>query len=378
MAYTLGVDLDVDQVKLCLLQVDGPQKVPYVDWLIFKVPFQFGPDYYCEFGSTLMETIAHFLFVKKLGPQQIHKIYFVAGNPYSPFQSFEEGLHYTANVFIQSLFDPERVGILRCDGKPMAPRELLQVKGEGASAFVNTQYYGSAYLASRLYKNALLFESGAATTHITPIVKARIDHQGRGKLPRYLRYRLQQQQLIPKGGLFTPVNQVMPQVALADGVLPTTPRVCRMVVIASLLKFIHPEISREHDFVLMDEKHARILLARAVGMDINSLTEREVTEVAQRVYEGLCDDLATAFRNVLQRQKRMAEKMALVTTGVLGKPFLHHGLRKHKDLQSRLVHLSDKLPHRLHEASGAYGAALYAMDRLMDTSIPPDRVEVMP
>lgn len=378
MAYTLGIDLDVDQVKLCLLHVEAPQRVPYVDWLIFKVPFHFGPDYYCEFGSALMETIAHFLFVKKLGPQQVNRIYFVSGNPYSPFHHFEEGLHYTANMFIQSLFDPERVGILRCDGKPMAPRELLQVKGEAASAFVNTQFYGSAYIASRLYKNAVLFEAGAATTHITPIVKARIDHQGRGKLPKYLRYRLQNQQLLSVGGLFTPINQIANAIALPEGEVQTSPRVCRMVVIASLLKYIHPEIAREHDFPLLEEKDARILLARGVGLDVHSLSERELMQLAQRIYETLTDEVAQRFMTVLDRQKRMADHMTLVTSGVLGKPMLHHGLRKHKNLQQRVVHLADKLPHRLHEASGAYGAALYAMDRLMDTSIAPDRVEVMP
>ena len=170
----------------------------------------------------------------------------------------------------------------------------------------------------------------------------------------------------------------MSQVSVADGALPTTPRVCRMVVIASLLKYIHPEIAREHDFVLLEEKHARILLARAMGMDVKSLTEREVIEIAQNLYEGLCDDLSQSFVTVLKRQKRMAERMTLVSSGVLGKTFLHHGLRKQKGLQQKIVHLADKLPHRLHEASGAYGAALYAMDRLMDSSIAPDRVEVMP
>lgn len=378
MAYTLGIDLDVDQVKLCLLHVEAPQRVPYVDWLIFKVPFHFGPDYYCEFGSALMETIAHFLFVKKLGPQQVNRIYFVAGNPYSPFHHFEEGLHYTANMFIQSLFDPERVGILRCDGKPMAPRELLQVKGENASAFVNTQFYGSAYIASRLYKNAVLFESGASTTHITPILKARIDHQGRGKLPKYLRYRLAHRQLLPVGGLFTPINQIMSTIPLADGDVLPTPRICRMVVIASLLKYIHPEIAREHDFPLLEEKDARILLARGVGLDVQSLTDRELIQIAQGVYEHLADTTTESFTAVLARQKRMADQMTLVSSGVLGKPLIHHGLRKNKALQQRVVHLADKLPHRLHEASSAYGAALYAMDRLLDTSIAPDRVEVMP
>ena len=90
--------------------------------------------------------------VKKIDPQQLNKIYFLSGMPYSAFASFEEGLHYTANVFIQSLFDPEKVGILRADGKPFTPREILaSVKGESASAFVATQFYGSSYFASPMF-----------------------------------------------------------------------------------------------------------------------------------------------------------------------------------------------------------------------------------
>lgn len=378
MAYTLGIDLDIDQVKLCLMHVEAPQRVPYVDWLIFRVPFHFGPDYYCEFGAALMETIAHFLFVKKLGPQQINRIYFVSGMPYSAFHSFEEGLHYTANIFIQSLFDPERVGILRADGKPLSPREVLQVKGENASAFVATQFYGSAYIASRMHKNALMIDIGSGTTHISPILKARIDHQGRNKLARYLRYRMSQQQLMHKGCLYTSVNQISAGVNTKEGHLPFTPRVCRMVVIASLLKYLHPEIAREHDFPLLEEKDARILLARAVGLDTKCLTDKEIMGLAQTIYDDFADQMAADFAAVLSRQGRTGEQMALVTTGLAGKLIMEHAFRRKQNLKERLIHLADKLPHRLHEASTAYGAALYAMDRLMDTSIPPERVEVMP
>ncbi|MGV3525884.1 MAG: hypothetical protein ACO1RX_16795 [Candidatus Sericytochromatia bacterium] len=378
MAYTLGIDLDIDQVKLCLIQVDGPQRVPYVDWLIFRVPFNFGPDYYCEFGANLMETIAHFLFIKKLGPQQINRIYFVCGMPYSAFQTFEEGLHYTANVFIQSLFDPERVGILRADGKPFAPRELLQVKGEAASAFVATQFYGSSYLASRLSKNALVADIGTGMTQITPIIKSRIDPDGRAKLPRYLRYRYINQQLLHKGSLYTSVNQISDGVKMKDGVYPYSPRVCRMVAVASLLKTIHPEIAREHDFPLLAEKDAQILLARAIGLDLKTLNTKEIQEIAQSIYDDLSDQLGAAFLAVLQRQGRGSERLELITTGLAGKELMENAFRRNQAVRERLIHLADKLPHRLHEAGTAYGAALYAMDRLMDSSIAPDRVEVMP
>lgn len=378
MAYTLGIDLDIDQVKLCLIQMDGPQRVPYVDWLIFRVPFQFGPDYYCEFGAPLMETIAHFLFVKKLGPQQINRIYFVNGMPFSAFASFEEGLHYTANVFIQSLFDPDRVGVLRADGKPFAPRELLQVKGENATAFVGTQFYGSAYIASRLYKNAVMVDVGSGVTHITPIVKQRIDPDGRAKLPKYLRYRLTQQQLLHKGSLYTSVNQIGDGVKTKEGLLPYTPRVCRMVTAASLLKYVHPEIAREHDFPLLSEKDAQILLARAVGLDTKSLNPKELVEIALTIYQDLSDQVGSAFSRCLQAQGKGAAQMELVTTGLSGKHLMETAFRRDQAMRERLVHLADKLPHRLHEASTAYGAALYAMDRLMDASLAPERVEVMP
>ena len=378
MAYTLGIDLDIDQVKLCLIQLDGPQRVPYVDWLIFRVPFSFGPDYYCEFGAPLMETIAHFLFIKKLGPQQINRIYFVSGMPYSAFASFEEGLHYTANVFIQSLFDPERVGILRADGKPFAPRELLTVKGENATAFVGTQFYGPAYLASRMSKNAVVIDVGTGVTHITPVVKQRIDPDGRSKLPKYLRHRLTQQQLLHKGTLYTSVNQICDGVKTKEGTFPYTPRVCRMVTVASLLKYIHPEIAREHDFPLLGERDAQILLARAIGLDMKSLSSKEIYEIALTIYNELSDQIGSAFNYVLQKQGKAAGQMELVTTGISGKHLMENACRRDQALRERLIHLADKLPHRLHEASTAYGAALYAMDRLMDSSLAPERVEVMP
>lgn len=377
MAYTLGIDLDIDQVKLCLIHVDGPQRVPYVDWLIFRVPFSFGPDYYCEFGSALMETIAHFLFIKKLGPQQVNRIYFVCGMPYSAFASFDEGLHYTANMFIQSLFDPDRVGIIRADGKPVPPRELLQVKGEAATAFVGTQFFGSAYIASRLHKNALMVDVGSGMTHITPVLKSRIAPQSRAKVSKYLRTRIVQQQLLFKGNLYTSVNQISPGIPTKEGLLSFTPRVCRMVVVASLLKYVHPEIAREHDFPLLDEKDARILIARSVGMDVKSLSDKEINIIANKIYAQLGEQVGGAFEHVLERQGRMADKMQLMTSGIGGKHLMSNAFQK-SPIGERLIHLEDVLPHRLHEASTAYGAALNAMDRLMDTSFPPDRVEVLP
>ena len=377
MAYTLGIDLDIDQVKLCLIHVEGPQRVPYVDWLIFRVPFSFGPDYYCEFGSALMETIAHFLFIKKLGPQQINRIYFVCGMPYSAFASFEEGLHYTANIFIQSLFDPDRVGIIRADGKPVPPRELLQIKGEGATAFVATQFFGSAYIASRLHKNALVADIGSGMSHITPVLKSRIAPQSRAKVSKYLRTRMLQKQLLFKGNLFTSVNQISSGIPTKEGVLNFTPRVCRMVVIASLLKYVHPEIAREHDFPLLEERDARILIARAVGLDVKSLSDKEIDVIAHKIYSQLSSQVGEAFESILERQGRMAEKMQLITSGIGGKHLMNTCFSK-SPIGERLIHLEDKLPHRLHEAASAYGVALNAMDRLMDTSFPPDRVEVMP
>lgn len=378
MAYTLGIDLDIDQVKLCLIHVEGPQKVPYVDWLIFRVPFHFGPDYYCEFGGALMETIAQFLYVKKIDPQQLNRIYFLAGMPYSAFGSYEEGLHYTANVFIQSLFDPDKVGIVRADGKPFTPREILAVKGENASAFVATQFYGSAYLASRLFKNALVVDVGSRETHITPILKSRIDPEGRARLARYLRHRLSHHQFMPHGALYTSVNQIRQSVRLKDQEFPFTARVCRMVVIASLLKYIHPEIAREHDFPLLKDSDAYILLARAIGLDLKTITQKELLELAQVIYTDFCDYLGHALQEVMKTLGRQQEQLQLVSTGLAGKYMMEHAFRRNQLVRERFIHFADKLPHRLHEASNAYGIALYAMERLMDENFPPEKVEVLP
>lgn len=379
MAYTLGIDLDIDQVKLCLIHVDGPHQTPYVDWLIFRVPFEFGPDYYCEFGTSLIETIAHFLLVKKLDPQQLNKIYFVSGMPFSAFANFEEGLHYTANVFIQSLFDPDKVGILRADGKPFAPRDILNVKGENASAFVGTQFYGSAYLASRMYKNALMIDVGSGASHITPIIKGRIDPSGRSKLGKYLRYRLAKDQYIQKGALYTSVNQIAQHIDLKDQRFAMTPRVCRMAIVASLLRYIHPEIAQEHDFPLINETDANILLARAVGLDVKSTTAKELKQIASRIYDQLAQQVGHSFSTLLHAQgKRMVDKLELVTSGLSGKHLINHAFRKNQIIQERFRHLEDILPHRLHEASTAYGVALYAMERLMDESFAPHKVEVLP
>jgi len=223
-----------------------------------------------------------------------------------------------------------------------------------------------------------MLDFGAGTTHITPITKARIDHQGRNKLPKYLRYRYANRQYLHRGSLYTSVNQICNGIDNKYGSYPFTPRACRMVVVASLLKYVHPEIAREHDFPLLEEKDARILLARAVGMDIKSMTDRELLTLAQGIYSELSSQVGTAFRGVLDSPKGLANRMELVTTGLSGKPVMETAFARDQGLRERLIHLEDKLPHRLHEASTAYGIALYAMDRLMDTSLPPDRVEVMP
>lgn len=378
MAYTLGIDLDIDQVKLCLVYLNGPQQTPKVDWLIYSVPFTFGPDYYCEFGGALMETIAGFLFVKKIDPQQINKIYFVNGMPFSAFQNFEEGLHYTANVFIQSLFDPERVGIVRADGKPHTPKEVLSVRGEAASAFVGTQFYGSAYVSSRLFRNAVVLDVGARETHLTPILKGLVDPQGRARLPRYLRYRLTHDQLLSVGLLYTQLVQISHGVILKGNNHFFNSRMCRMTAIVSLLKLLSPEIAREHDFPLPSEDDALVLLARAMSLDLHTMDRKDVLKVAQAVYDDLADSLGQALDEVLKRQHRkLAESMQIVSTGIGGKALMAHALRNRPTLQGRMVHLADRLPHRLHEATTAYGIALYAMERLMDVSFAPDKVEVL-
>lgn len=378
MAYTLGIDLDIDQVKLCLVYVEGPHKVPHVDWVAHSVPFRLGPDYYCEFGRDLIETIAGFLFVKKIDPGQLNKIYFVSGMPYSAFQNFEEGLHYTANVFIQSLFDPDKVGFVRSDGKPYAPRDVLGMKGEYASAFVATNFYGSAYLASRLSRNALLVEVGARETYTTPILKGLIDPVGRSRITKYLRFRSGHHQIVPSGIFYTPLNQIS-QGAMLKG-LPYyfTSRLCRMSALCSLLQLVSPEVAREHDFPLPKEKDAHILLARAIGLDLATIAVKELQEVAQVVFDSFCDQIGRSVEAVLKEQNPKVMAAAdIISTGVGGKPALNQALRRHPHWLSRVSHLADRLPHRLHEATTAYGIALYAMERLMDESFAPDKVKVL-
>lgn len=379
MAFTLGIDLDINQVRLCLIHVEGPNQTPKVEWLIFGIPFNFGANYFCEFGSGLFDTIANFLYIRNVSPKQINKVYFVCGMPYSAFESFESGLHYTANVFIQSMFDPERVGFIRADGKPYTPKEILNIKGSHASAFVATQFYGGAYLVSKLSKrNNVLVDIGVRESHIIPIQKSIIDPIGRSKVFKNLKYRLSNYQSIPYGALFTPVAQINKSVTLKRKTYLFNSRQCRMGVVAQLLKLIDSDIAVEHDLPLPAERDAHIQLARAIGMDLSCITKTDLHAIAQSLLESFSKQLGESINHVIKTQnKKFSKEVDIYASGIAGSQFLNPAIKYINSPKTKLVvkHMQELLPHRLHEATGAYGAALYALERLMDESYHPGNVE---
>ena len=98
LIHTLGIDLSIGKVKVCLLSFDPEEKRIGGGWSSLPVPFEPVAEKEYDFARNL--NIAIEAFLKHHGREtiEIQSIVFCSGGAYYMFKTFAEGMRYVAGI----------------------------------------------------------------------------------------------------------------------------------------------------------------------------------------------------------------------------------------------------------------------------------------
>lgn len=178
----------------------------------------------------------------------------------------------------------------------------------------------TGWMVSRLIKDCIIIDTGSTTTSIIPVIDGKIAATGRTDLAKLLNG-----ELVYTGSLRTNVATIVSFIPIRGG----TARVSSELFAQS--GDIHLILGniKENDYTAetVDGRgktrvEAMARLARVVCADIEMLTEQEIVEIANHVYEKQVEQIGEGLMQVCNRIKLcLKENIPVVVTG-LGRNFL--------------------------------------------------------
>ena len=189
-----------------------------------------------------------------------------------------------------------------------AQREPLKV----ASA----NWAATGWMVSQVIENCLVVDVGSTTTSIIPLINGKIAAEGRTDLEK-----LRNGELVYSGSLRTNVATIVNSIPL-DG---RTTRVSSELFAQSGDVHLALDNIREEEYTVetcdgrgKTKREAMARLARVVCADIDILTEQEILEIAQFVYERQVEQVSGGLKQVYERIKPrlLQEEIPVVITGL--------------------------------------------------------------
>jgi len=198
---------------------------------------------------------------------------------------------------------------------------LLSVKKARKNTLnvASANWAATGWMVSQMYKNCIIIDVGSTTTSIIPVIDGKIVAEGRTDLEK-----LQNGELVYSGSLRTNVATIL------DGI-PVKGRVTRVSSeLFSQSGDVHlllGNIGKEEytaetcDGRGKTRREASARLARVICADTDMLTEQEIANMAQFVYDRQVEQISEGLRQVCERIKPLKENMRIVVAG-LGRNFL--------------------------------------------------------
>jgi hypothetical protein len=184
----------------------------------------------------------------------------------------------------------------------------------------SANWAATGWMISKLIKNCIIIDVGSTTTSIIPIVNGKISAQGKTDLEK-----LQNGELIYTGALRTNVATIVDWIPINGIVTKVSSELfAQSGDIHLILDNINKDdyITETSDNRGKTKVESMIRLARVVCADIEMLTEQQITDMAQFVYEKQIDQIAEGLKQVSKRIRKFTqESLNLVVTG-LGRKFL--------------------------------------------------------
>jgi probable H4MPT-linked C1 transfer pathway protein len=224
----------------------------------------------------------------------------------------------------------------------------------------SANWAATGWVVAQLIKNAVVIDVGSTTTSIIPVINGKVTAQGKTDLDK-----LQNGELVYSGSLRTNVATIVNAIPVKG----KSTRVCSELfaqsgdvhlILGNISKKDYTAETCDGRGKTKQESLAR--LARVVSADMDMLTEREISSMAEFVYEKQVEQIAEGLNQVCEKTKLPKGNIDIVVTG-LGRIFLAQKAAKKLGF-NKITDMKDILDDDSAVVSPSVGIALMLASKL--------------
>jgi len=266
------------------------------------------------------------------------------------YKTKREGVEHILGC-VKKVFSDVPLYVLNTDATLSSIEEALATPlGVAAANWVAT-----GWLVLQYFENGVVVDVGSTSTSIIPIVDGKLAAKGKTDLDK-----LVCGELVYTGSLRTNLAAIVQTVPVKNAVSTVS---SELFALSGDVHLILGNINREQytcetaDGKGTTRSEAFTRLARLVCADTNMLNERELTLIAQHIYEKQIQQIATGLNQVYARVKKVAAAKVPVLVAGLGKNFL--ATKAAEQIKAEVImDLGEMLPDKVALAVPAVGVAL--------------------
>jgi probable H4MPT-linked C1 transfer pathway protein len=231
------------------------------------------------------------------------------------YMTKKEGINHVLDA-VTEVFGDVPTFVLDVEANLLSVEEARREPLKVASA----NWAATGWMISQMTKNCVVVDVGSTTTSIIPVINGKLAAEGRTDLEK-----LQNGELVYSGSLRTNVATIV------NGI-PVHGRVARVSSelfaqsgdVHLLLGNIEEEdyTAETCDGRRKTRMEAAARLARVVCADIDMVTEQEIVDMAQFVYDRQVEQIAEGLRQVNERIKPLLQENTRIVVTGLGRNFL--------------------------------------------------------
>lgn len=267
------------------------------------------------------------------------------------YQTKREGVEHILEC-TRKVFSEMPIYVLNTDAILESPEDALRAPLGVAAA----NWAATGWLVAQYFENCIVVDVGSTSTSIIPIINGKLAAQGKTDLDK-----LVCGELVYTGSLRTNLAAITQTVPIRNTMATVS---SELFTLSGDIHIILNHItSKQYTCETADgkgttHKEALTRLARLICADIEMLTEKELLQIAQYVYEKQIRQITTGLNKVYQYAKTNATtKIPIITTG-LGKDFLARRAAEQIGTDIVIMDLGKLLPDKVSLATPAVGVAL--------------------
>ena len=227
-------------------------------------------------------------------------------------------------------------------------------------------WVATGWMVSQMIKDCIVIDVGSTTTSIIPIIDGKVAAAGETDLEK-----LMNGELVYTGSLRTNVAAIVDSIPIRGGAARVS---SELFAQSGDVHLILGNITEEEYTVETADGRGKMRLeamarlARVVCADIEMLTEEEIFEIAEYVYERQIEQIAEGLRQVYNRAKSRSKRDLKILVAGLGRKFLAEKAAQRAGL-GRIIDLGDILGADVALISPSVGTAMMVASKLEGKTI---------